>query len=127
MGAASSSSGRTDLASPSSLPTEVQPCETLILRSDREGVRTLTLNRPKARNALSALLMEELQGELDRVKDDAAVKVVVLAGSGPAFCAGHDLKEMRSDQMRGKSDEERRTNYENLFAQCSRLMLSITR
>lgn len=127
MGAASTSSGRTNLASPSSLPTEVQPRKTLILRSDREGVRTLTLNRPKARNALSALLMEELQGELDRVKDDAAVKVVVLAGSGPAFCAGHDLKEMRSDPMRGESDEERRTNYENLFAQCSRLMLSITR
>jgi len=91
----------------------------LVLRHDQGGVTTLTLNRPAARNALSVGLMTELQAALDAIDADPSVKVVVLAGAGPAFCAGHDLKEMRADP--------RREAYEALFAQCAKLMMTITR
>jgi enoyl-CoA hydratase/carnithine racemase len=93
--------------------------EPLLLRHDHDGVATLTLNRPAQRNALSVALMAALQEELDRIKADSSVKVVVIAGAGPGFCGGHDLKEMRSNPGRQA--------YEALFAQCSELMLSITR
>src|SRR5690606_16794080 len=91
----------------------------LVLRDDRDGVATLTLNRPAQRNALSIGLMTALQAELDRLKGDRSIKVVVLAGAGPGFCGGHDLKEMRANPGRQA--------YEALFAQCSELMLTITR
>ena len=91
----------------------------ILLRSDRDGVTTLTLNRPGARNALSRELMAALQAELEAIGDDRSVKVVVLAAAGPAFCAGHDLKEVRS-----RSDEP---FFKALFEQCSALMLTITR
>ena len=91
----------------------------VLLREDRDGVAVLTLNRPRARNALSVPLMAALQAELDAIAGDPAVRVVVIAGAGPAFCAGHDLREMRADP--------RRESYEDLFDRCSRLMLTITR
>lgn len=91
----------------------------LVLREDRDGVATLTLNRPKARNALSVGLMAALQGALEAVHDDRSVRAVVLAGAAPAFCAGHDLKEMRATPTR--------ESYEALFAQCAKLMLTIGR
>lgn len=90
-----------------------------LLRHDAAGIATLTLNRPAARNALSRGLMGALQAELDRIAYDRSVRVVVIAAAGPGFCAGHDLKEIRSDP--------RRETYEALFAQCSRLMQSIVR
>jgi len=70
--------------------------EPILLRRDEGGIATLTLNRPAARNALSVALMTELEKALAAIAADASVKVVVLAANGPAFCAGHDLKEMRS-------------------------------
>jgi enoyl-CoA hydratase/carnithine racemase len=91
----------------------------ILLRTDREGVATLTLNRPEARNALSMGLMGALVDELAAIAADPAIHVVVLAANGPAFCAGHDLKEMRSDP--------RREAYAAVFALCSRLMTSIVR
>jgi enoyl-CoA hydratase/carnithine racemase len=93
--------------------------EPILLRRDADGVATLTLNRPQARNALSMALMADLLSALEAIGGDASVKVVVLAGSGPAFCAGHDLKELRGDP--------RRDAYEAVFARCSALMLAITR
>ncbi|MBL7405855.1 enoyl-CoA hydratase/isomerase family protein, partial [Escherichia coli] len=68
----------------------------VLLRSDADGVATLTLNRPQARNALSMALMGALQAQLDAIRADPSVRVVILQGAGPAFCAGHDLKEMRA-------------------------------
>jgi enoyl-CoA hydratase/carnithine racemase len=91
----------------------------LVLRRDTDSVAWLTLNRPAARNALSLGLMEALVAELDATASDAAVKVVVIAGAGPAFCAGHDLRELRS--------QPRRPFYETTFQLCSRLMTSIVR
>lgn len=93
--------------------------EPVLLRDDRGGIATLTLNRPAQRNALSVALMAALQAELDAIAGDRSVKVVVIAGAGPGFCGGHDLKEMRATP--------KRQAYEALFAQCSRLMLTITR
>jgi len=93
--------------------------EPILLREDRGPVARLTLNRPAARNALSVPLMSALQDALDRVAQDDSVRVVVIAANGPAFCAGHDLREIRSDP--------RRETYEALFAQCSRLMTTIVR
>ena len=94
-----------------------QPDTAPLLRHDGGGVATLTLNRPAARNALSRALMTALQAALENIAQDRAVRVVVIAAAGPGFCAGHDLKEIRSDP--------RRDTYEALFVQCSRLMQSI--
>jgi enoyl-CoA hydratase/carnithine racemase len=91
----------------------------VLLRSDAEGVAGLTLNRPDQYNALSRELLERLQTELDQIKDDPAVRVVVITGAGRAFCAGHDLKEMAGERERARLVE--------LFGVCSRMMLSLTR
>jgi enoyl-CoA hydratase/carnithine racemase len=90
-----------------------------LLREARGPVAWLTLNRPLARNALSRGLMTALEAALDDIEADPAVKVVVIAGAGPAFCAGHDLREMRA--------EPGRAAYEALFRQCSRLMTRLIR
>jgi enoyl-CoA hydratase/carnithine racemase len=91
--------------------------EALVLRRDRDGVATLTLNRPDARNALSIGLMSALQDALDAIAADKAARVVVIAGAGPTFCAGHDLKELRANSGRQA--------YEAVFRQCARLMTGI--
>jgi len=91
----------------------------VLLEERDRGVLRLTLNRPDARNALSAALMSALLEALGRAEKDPQARVVVIAGAGPAFCAGHDLREMRTDQ--------RRETYERVFAQCSELMLAIVR
>jgi enoyl-CoA hydratase/carnithine racemase len=91
----------------------------VLLEEHDRGVLRLTLNRPDARNALSAALMSALLEALARAAEDPQARVVVIAGAGPAFCAGHDLREMRADQ--------RRETYDRLFAQCSELMLAIVR
>ena len=88
-----------------------------LLRHDRDGIATLTLNRPAARNALSMGLMRALDAALIDIAADAAVRVVVLAGTGPAFCAGHDLREVRATPTKAA--------YEALFALCARLMQRI--
>jgi enoyl-CoA hydratase/carnithine racemase len=86
---------------------------------DARGVVTLTLNRPEAFNALSEGMLEALQAALERVAADEQARVVVIAAAGKAFCAGHDLKEMRAEPSQGY--------YERLFAQCGRMMMSIQR
>jgi enoyl-CoA hydratase/carnithine racemase len=77
------------------------------------------LNRPEARNALSIGLMTAILDALGRAAKDPAIRVIVIAGSGPAFCAGHDLRELRADP--------KRETYEHVFALCSELMLTIVR
>jgi enoyl-CoA hydratase/carnithine racemase len=94
--------------------------EPVVLRSqDPRGVVTLTLNRPRAFNALSEVTLSALQREFATITEDEAVRVVVLAAEGKAFCAGHDLKEMRA--------EPSLDYYERLFSQCSQMMLAIQR
>ena len=93
--------------------------DALVLRQTEAGVATLTLNRPKQYNALSQAMLAALQAELDGVAADKTVRAVVIAGGGPAFCAGHDLKEMRAH-----TDP---AFHRALFAQCGRVMLTINR
>ena len=88
-----------------------------LLREDLDGVVRLTLNRPAARNALSRGLMTALEEELANLVVDPRARVVVVRGAGPGFCAGHDLRELRS--------LPEREAYAALFAQCSRLMQAI--
>lgn len=89
----------------------------LLQEKDSRGVVTLTLNRPQAFNSLSEAMIEALQAALDRVLNDETARVVVIAASGKAFCAGHDLKEMRAAPSLAY--------YERLFAQCGRMMMTI--
>lgn len=91
----------------------------LLNRRDDRGVVTLTLNRPGAFNALSEAMLAGLGAALDALTDDESVRAVVIAAVGRAFCAGHDLKEMRADPSL--------EYYQQLFAQCTAVMLSIQR
>jgi enoyl-CoA hydratase/carnithine racemase len=91
----------------------------ILLEERANGVLRLTLNRPEARNALSLALMTTLVEALGRAAADVEARVVVIAGAGPVFCAGHDLRELRADP--------RRETYERIFALCSELMLTIVR
>jgi enoyl-CoA hydratase/carnithine racemase len=92
------------------------PC---VLREDRDGVAILTLNRGDRLNPLSREMLAAIQSELDRLAEDEAVRVVVLAGAGKHFCAGHDLREMRAHPDKAWQKA--------LFDQCSRVMLSLVR
>lgn len=92
----------------------VAPETDLLLESRRDGIATLTLNRPRQYNALSGALLARLHAALDAIAGDEAVRVVVITGAGSAFCAGHDLKEMRA--LGSQADVEA------LFATCSAFM-----
>jgi len=100
-------------------PSKTEVESPYVLREDKSGVATLTLNRGDRMNPLSTAMLSALQAELDRLAGDPAVRVVVLAGAGKHFCAGHDLREMRAhpDKAWQKS----------LFDQCSEMMLSLVR
>ena len=92
--------------------------ETMVLKSqDERGVVALTLNRPLAFNALSEAMLAALGAELDAVGSDESARVVVLGAAGKAFCAGHDLKEMRADPSLA--------HYQGLFQRCTQVMLAV--
>jgi enoyl-CoA hydratase/carnithine racemase len=95
-----------------------QAREPLLLRDDRDAVCTLTMNRPQQMNLLTSAMLEALQDAFNAISKDRGIRVVVLAGSGKGFCAGHDLKEIRALKEQPK--------IERLFAQCSRMMQTIT-
>ena len=95
------------------------PVDSILLRADSDGIARLPLNRPEQYNSLSEDMLGSLQGQLDAIAEDKSVRVVVLAAAGKAFCAGHDLKEMRA--------RPERDYYEFLFKKCSRMMLSMVR
>ncbi len=89
----------------------------MLLRHDSDNVAILTLNRPAARNALSIGLMQALDAELAAIGDDPAIHAVIIGANGSAFCAGHDLREIRANPTRA--------DYQAVFALCSRLMQRI--
>lgn len=91
----------------------------VVSRSDQGSVATLTMERPQARNALSMELMTALIEALGKISNDTSIKCVILQGAGPAFCAGHDLKELRANPDRAF--------LQKTFETCTKLMLSITR
>ena len=94
-----------------------EPAESILQRAFQDGVETLTLNRPAQYNALSEELLGALEAALDRVAQDDAVRVVILAANGKAFCAGHDLKQMRRNDDRAYQHA--------LFTQCSAVMTKL--
>ncbi|GAA5183010.1 enoyl-CoA hydratase [Niveibacterium umoris] len=91
--------------------------EPFVLRSDKDGIATLTLNRPAQYNALSMAMIEALGSTLGQVAEDPSVRVIVLAGAGKAFSAGHDLKEMRAHPEKAFQ--------QTLFSRCGKLMNSL--
>ncbi len=98
------------------------PSPLVLLRENRGGIAILTLNRPQARNSLSEALLQALGDTLSAIAHDRAVRVVVLAANGPAFSAGHDLKELnarRSEADRG------RAYFKHIMGLCSRVMQQI--
>ena len=100
--------------------SEAAPPELPVLHQrDARGVHVLTLNQPRAFNVLSEAVLAELQARIDAVAADEGARVLVIAAEGKAFCAGHDLKQMRANP--------RLDYYQRLFAQCSRMMLSLLR
>ena len=96
----------------------------ILLRSDKDAVATLTLNRPSALNALSEELLSALQEALDRLADDRSIRVVVLKGAGKVFCAGHDLKQMTAARQ---VEDAGKQYFNELFAQCGKVMESLTK
>ena len=96
---------------------DAQREEPLVTRQQIGGVTTLTLNRPQQYNVLSSAMLAALQGALDEFADDAGTRVIVIAGAGKAFCAGHDLREMQTHPDVGWQRA--------LFNQCSRVMLTL--
>ena len=96
-----------------------QDAPLVLAKRDARGAVTLTLNRPAALNALSEAMLATLKAELDAAARDETVRVVVIAGAGKAFCAGHDLKEMRASPSLDY--------YRKLFAACTEVMLGIQR
>jgi enoyl-CoA hydratase/carnithine racemase len=98
----------------SAVPQAEQP---VLLREDRDGVCTLTMNRPQQMNLLTSEMLAALQKEFDSFKNDRKVRVAVIAGAGKGFCAGHDLKEIKALKELPK--------IEALFNQCSRMMQTI--
>jgi enoyl-CoA hydratase/carnithine racemase len=101
------------------LDAALQP---FLLSESSDGVTTLTLNRGDRFNPLSQAMVAALQAELDRLASDTAVRVIVIAGNGKGFCAGHDLKELRGHAEPSDSAWQR-----EMFDACSRMMLSLTR
>ena len=90
----------------------------ILLRDDHDGVCTLTMNRPSRMNLLTTEMLAALQDAFDALMSDEDTRVVILAGAGKAFCAGHDLKEIRALKEQSKINE--------LFTTCSRMMQTIT-
>lgn len=93
--------------------------EPILLRQDEGGVCTLTLNRPSQFNSLSEEMLAELQAALEAIAAEPSVRVVVIAGAGKAFCAGHDLKQMRANHSK--------EYMQALFNQCGKVMMTINR
>jgi enoyl-CoA hydratase/carnithine racemase len=107
-----------------SKPAEIHAAEPVLLRADRNGIATLTLNRGPQRNSLSEALISAVTDELAAIARDKSVRAVVLAANGPAFCAGHDLKEMTAHRADG---DRGRAYYEKIMKQCSGMMQAIVR
>jgi enoyl-CoA hydratase/carnithine racemase len=101
------------------MPLSQTQAQLLVRRHDASGIATLTLNRPQQFNAISTGMLGELEAAIASIAADPTVRVIVIAGAGKAFCAGHDLKEMR--------EHRERQFIGSIFERCSRVMVSLTR
>ena len=94
----------------------------LLERTDADGIAHLNLNAPEKLNALSEAMLDALQGHFDALQGDRSVRVVIISGSGKAFCAGHDLKEMTAGRQ---AEDGGKAYFKHLFDKCARMMASI--
>lgn len=99
------------------MSAQPQPMQPVLLREDRDGIATLTMNRPQQMNLLTGEMLAALQSAFDSMQNDSKIRVIVLAAAGKGFCAGHDLKEIRALREQPKIAQ--------LFEQCSRMMTTI--
>ena len=112
----------TQTAKAAKFPATVAASEPILLREDTSGIAVLTLNRPQARNSLSEALLQTLGTALTAIAHDRIVRAVIITANGPAFSAGHDLKELnarRSDADRG------RAYFKHIMGLCSSVMQQI--
>jgi enoyl-CoA hydratase/carnithine racemase len=107
---------------PSAIATKAAASSLILLREDIEGVAVLTLNQPQTRNSLSEATLEALGDALTAIAHDGAVRVVVLAANGPAFSAGHDLKELNRHRSNG---DRGRAYFKHIMTMCSTMMQQI--
>ena len=105
------------MSTPESSIEQPLPDAPVLLREDKDHVCTLTLNRPEKFNSLSEELLDALQSTFEDLATDKTVRVIILAGNGKAFCAGHDLKEMRANPDLDY--------YKMLFGKCSKMMMAM--
>lgn len=99
----------------------------VLLKSEKEGILTLTLNRPNQRNALNLALLQDLKTTLTKLKNnpnDMTIRAVIIQANGPAFCSGHDLKELLSN-CRSSSSEESNTHLIHLCSEVMKLFKSV--
>ena len=94
----------------------------LLERTDADGIAHLNLNAPEKLNALSEAMLDALQGHFDALQGDRSVRAVIISGSGKAFCAGHDLKEMTAGRQ---AEDGGKAYFKHLFDKCARVMASI--
>ena len=94
----------------------------LLERTDADGIAHLNLNAPEKLNALSEAMLDALQGHFDALQGDRSVRAVIISGSGKAFCAGHDLKEMTAGRQ---AEDGGKAYFKYLFDKCARMMTSI--
>lgn len=94
----------------------------ILLREDNGAIATLTMNTPKTLNALSEAMISALQNQFDKLMNDSSIRVVILRGTGKAFCAGHNLKEMTAARQ---SEDGGKQYFLDLFAQCTKMMTTI--
>jgi enoyl-CoA hydratase/carnithine racemase len=105
-----------------SAKTATAASDLILLREDKGGVAVLTLNRPQSRNSLSEAMLEALGDAFTAIAHDKSVRTVVLAASGPAFCAGHDLKELTQHRS---EDDRGRAYFKHIMTMCSTMMQQI--
>ncbi|MEM8729486.1 MAG: enoyl-CoA hydratase [Pseudomonadota bacterium] len=95
---------------------------TILDRQDTGGVAHLHMNAPERLNALSEEMLAALQTELDALREDRTIRVVILSGAGKAFCAGHDLKQMQAGRQ---AEDGGKAYFSDLFQRCAKMMLTI--
>ncbi len=94
----------------------------ILERNDTDGIAHLNMNAPERLNALSDEMLAALQSEFDSLKEDRSIRAVILSGSGKAFCAGHDLKQMTQGRQ---AEDGGQAYFKDLFERCTKVMLTI--
>lgn len=94
----------------------------LVERTDTDGIVRLQMNAPERLNALSDEMLAALSNEIQSLRDDSSSRVVILSGSGKAFCAGHDLKQMQQGRQ---SDDGGKAYFKDLFDRCAAVMMGL--